>query len=365
MIWKYKTMLIEPYIEQSYPKTAPLKGINEIEDELINQRFFIVMEESDKYVGMLTVADVLARKKKLVADCLLPKPCISPDSTIDQAMKLLSSTNLPALPVIDSQQKFYGVLSQEKLIGTFQKWQCEKKSQEEKENSSPERIKQEFIRNISHEIRTPLNAIQGLSEILIYSDISNVDKENFAALLHAKTDELLQLVDSLLHLSKIESEESIPKSQSDVEPDPLFREILVQARKTLTNYKKEHLHISYSMNLPENHRFKTNLPYLKEVMTHLVNNAIKFTDEGSVIFGSHLDEEGKTVFYVKDTGVGIPPEKQKIIFKAFEKGAPNNSKFYPGIGVGLTIASKIVELSGGKIWFESEINKGTSFYFSI
>ncbi|MGQ1889877.1 ATP-binding protein [Thermophagus sp. OGC60D27] len=357
-------MLIKPYIEKEYPKTAPFKGVNEIEEELITQRFFIVMEETDKYMGMLTVPDVLARKKKLVADCLLPKPSLSPDSTIDQALNLLSATNLPALPVVDQNQKFYGVLLQDKLIETFNEIQNNKKTVTE-ENSSHERIKQEFIKNISHEIRTPLNAIQGLSEILIYSDLSNEDKNNFASLLHAKTDELLHLVDSLIHLSRIEAGGLPVEMHQMINPTILCHELMNEAKKIQNNYQKRHILLSHKMNLPKNHHFEFNASYLKEVMIHLLNNAIKFTDKGAVEFGCFMDQNSQTTFYVKDTGIGISPEKQKIIFNAFEKISPSQTKFYPGIGVGLTIASKIIELAGGKIWFESEFNKGTCFYFNL
>lgn len=356
-------MLIRPYIEKNYPKTAPFKGVNEIEEELINRRFFIVMEESDKYMGMLTVSDVLARKKKLVADCLLPKPSLSPDSTIDQAMNLLFTTKLPALPVLDKNQNFYGVLSQDKLIGTL--GQLRNKDLIKTENApSHEKIKEEFIRNISHEIRTPLNAIQGLSEILIYSDLSNEDKMKFAALLHAKTDELLHLVDSLINLSKIESGELFDLEKNDLEPHKFCQEIMDRAKTMRTNYQKDHIALINRMNLPKDFKIKFNFSFLKEILIHLINNAIKFTETGSVEFGCYLDEKGAPIFFVKDTGIGIAPEKQKIIFNAFEKVSPSQTKFYPGIGVGLTIASKIAKLLGGKIWFKSELNKGTCFYFS-
>jgi signal transduction histidine kinase len=119
------------------------------------------------------------------------------------------------------------------------------------------------------------------------------------------------------------------------------------------------------MNVPDDYELKTNLPYLQQVMVHLINNAIKFTEQGSVEFGCFPDENQRMVFYVKDTGIGIPKEKQATIFQVFEKASTLESHIYPGMGLGLTIAAKIIESPGGRIWFESHPSRGTCFYFNL
>ncbi|MFO8001722.1 MAG: ATP-binding protein [Marinilabilia sp.] len=358
-------MLIEPYIEKSYPRTEPLKGINTIETELMDHRFFVVMEEPEKYLGMLTIPDVLSRKKKLVADCLTPKPHITPNSSVEEAMMLMTSTHLPALPVIDNNNKFHGILSQNKLIETLKAHQKERNELYEKEISLSERIKEEFIRSISHEIRTPLNAIQGLSEILIYSDISEEDKENFAGLLHAKTDELLNVVESLLDLARLQAGDFDFDPVEDVNPEEMCRDLTKKASAMRTSYQKEHIILKHTINLPESYRFKTRQTYLQQVMIHLINNALKFTEKGHVEFGCYQNKEEDLIFYVNDTGIGIEAEKQKRIFQAFEKVWEANQHIYPGMGLGLTIASRIIEAAGGRIWFKSTPGKGTCFYFSL
>jgi signal transduction histidine kinase len=358
-------MFIEPYIEQDYPVTDPFSGVNIIEDELMNRQFFVVKENHEKYMGILTISDVLTRKKKLVVDCLSPKPSILPDTTIDQAMKLMSSKQLPALPVIDENQHFYGILSQQKLVESLKHYQDEQTRNLENRVSLSERIKEEFFRNISHEIRTPLNAIQGLSEILLYSEVSDEEKENFAGLLHSKTDELLGLIDSVLNFSRIQAGEFRFSPNAEVYPHDLFKVLKEKAMTLQESCRKKHIEIKSSIQLPDNFTLKTNLNYLQEVMTNLISNAIKFTDDGIVEFGCFINKEGKTVFFVKDTGIGISPENKASIFKAFEKVDHKGTEIYPGLGLGLTLAAKIIEGSGGRIWFESEHGKGTCFYFYL
>jgi len=352
-------MLIEPFIEKNYPTTEPLCGIKTIEKELIDHRFFVVMEGRGKYMGILTIPDVLARKKNLVADCLTPKPHLSPRSTIEEAMMLMTSSNLPALPVIDEDKQFHGVLSQIKLCQAIKKFSVKP------ENMLSERIKEEFIKSISHEIRTPLNAIQGLSEILIYSDISGEDKEEFASLLHAKTDELITVLDSLLDLSKLQAGDIKYVPVDHIKAGEFCQEIEQKAKQIRSSFKKGHIELICSAKVPEGFQYKLSRTYLQQIIVHLLNNALKFTREGTVEFGCFLGEQEQLIFYVKDTGIGIDPAKQDIIFNAFEKGWPNDDHIYPGIGIGLTLTAKIIEAARGRIWFKSTPGKGSSFYFIL
>jgi signal transduction histidine kinase len=282
---------------------------------------------------------------------------------MEEALQVMTSSHLPALPVVDDKNHFHGILSQQKLIEKLKAIDQEKTELLKKEVSVSDRFKEEFVKNISHEIRTPLNAIQGLSEILIYSDISKEDKEEFASLLHAKTDELLSVVDSLIDLSQLQTGDIDFTPTDQINPERFCREIEEKARKIRSSYKKNHIELICSPRIPENFQFQTSLAYLQQVMLHLINNAIKFTEEGKIEFGCYQKEQGQVGFFVKDTGLGIEPEKQNIIFKAFEKAWSKEYHIYPGMGLGLTIASKVIEAAGGHIWFESKQNEGTAFYF--
>jgi signal transduction histidine kinase len=130
------------------------------------------------------------------------------------------------LAVVGDDKKFYGVLSQDKLVETLQHFQEEKYNAYEKRISVSERIKEEFIKSISHEIRPPLNAIQGLSEILIYSDIPEADKGNYPGLLHAKTDELLSVVESLLNLSQLKAGDFNISVSDNIDPNAVCENLI-------------------------------------------------------------------------------------------------------------------------------------------
>ena len=358
-------MLIKAYIEKEYPKTEPLTGVNSIEEELMKNQFFVVMEKPDDYQGILTISDVLERKKKLVADCLTPKPAISPDTTIHQALEIMHDAHSPALPVIDNNQHFCGVLSMTKLKEVFKNYELNRTKDFEKKLSLSKNIKEQFFRNLSHEIRTPLNAIQGLTEVLLFSDIPEKEKNHFAGMLHAKTDELLILIDSLLNLSRLQAGDFRFSPDDIVLPSEVCSNLKSKAEALKEAYNKSQVSIRTNFRLPENYSLKTNLAYLQEIMIHLLSNAIKFTDRGVVEFGCFTDENQNAVFFIKDTGPGIPHENQTSIFNAFEKVESDHSKINPGMGLGLTLASKIIEGAGGKIWLDSEPGKGSTFFFYL
>ena len=103
----------------------------------------------------------------------------------------------------------------------------------------------------------------------------------------------------------------------------------------------------------------------KQVLNNLLNNAFKFTESGKISFGYKIEEDKQIIFYVKDTGIGIAEDKLDVIFDRFRKIEDNNAKIYRGTGLGLTISKKLIELLGGKIWVESEFDKGSTFNFSI
>ncbi|WP_010665471.1 ATP-binding protein [Marinilabilia salmonicolor] len=358
-------MLITPYIEKEYPKTELFTGVNIIEEELKEKRFFVVMENNNSFQGLLTVSDVFERQKKLVADCLTPKPSISPNATIHQALELMHKTQAPALPVIDSNQHFHGILSLTKLKELFKNYELNRTKNFEKKISLSQKIKEQFFRNLSHEIRTPLNAIQGLTEVLLYSDIPDEEKSNFAGMLHTKTDELLLLIDSLLNLSRLQAGDFRFSPDDVVQPSEVCDNLKLKADALKEAYSKSQISIKIAFNLPENFSLKTNLAYLQEVMIHLLSNAIKFTNQGVVEFGCFANENQDAVFFVKDTGAGIPLENQASIFNAFEKIETDHTRINPGMGLGLTLASKIIEGSGGKIWLDTEPGKGSAFYFYL
>ena len=216
-------------------------------------------------------------------------------------------------------------------------------------------LKSAFLANMSHEIRTPLNAIVGFSELLIGAE-STEEQQEYSRIIQANSGQLLQLVNDILDLSKIEAG-TMEFIDKDFDLNTVMKETEESLRLRLDPEKPVTMHCE--LGLPE---CTLHLDHnrLVQVVTNLVTNAIKYTDSGTITMGYML--KGKTLeFYVKDTGAGIDPAHINDIFDRFVK----LNAFMKGNGLGLSICKSIVEKFGGKIWAESELGKGSQFYFTI
>lgn len=225
-----------------------------------------------------------------------------------------------------------------------------KKAKEKAEES--DRLKSAFLSNMSHEIRTPLNAIVGFSSVM--ADIDDPqERKKFYSIIESSNKRLLLLIDEVLDLSKIESG-TLEFDYTPVKINDLCREILI-------THQLYAGHVSLMLELPdEDICIETDKNRLTQVISNLINNAVKFTPKGTVTFGYRLIPDF-VEFYVKDTGIGIAKDKLDKIFNRFVK--VNN--FAPGTGLGLSICKTIVEHMGGDISVSSEVDKGSVFSFRI
>ena len=228
------------------------------------------------------------------------------------------------------------------------------------------RLKTAFLNNMSHEIRTPLNGITGFLGLLQDPDIETEDKQQYFDIINKSSDRLITTVTDILEISKIEAglievfvkEVSVNKMLND-----LYVFFSLEANnKGLNLIQLPSLSDDESVVLTDNHK-------LNGILTNLVKNAIKFTDKGSVTFGYNIatDFESGTLiqFFVKDTGIGIPKDRQQAIFNRFEQADIEDTRVFEGSGLGLAIAKSYVEMLGGKIWLKTEEGIGSEFIFSI
>ena len=228
-----------------------------------------------------------------------------------------------------------------------------------------EKAKEMFLANMSHEIRTPLNAILGFTQLLDKKENLDEESKKYISIINSSASTLLKIINDILDLSKIESE-GISIEIKEFEPNKVFFDLaslfLAKAKEKNINYKIEMDKLPNCIRSDE-HR-------IKQVLANLIGNAIKFTKEGGEVIVSIkvLREDEKKVkirFSVKDSGIGIPKDKQKEIFKAFTQADRRITREFGGTGLGLTISSKIVEKLGGKIELISEVGKGSEFYFVL
>jgi len=223
-----------------------------------------------------------------------------------------------------------------------------------------ERLKMAFLANISHEIRTPMNGILGFLELLKRPDLDEHKKEKFINVVNESGHRLLETINNIIEISKIEAE------QIDLHFAVVNIAEVMQYHYDFFRITAMEKGLDFEVfdKIGGKIGVYTDKYKLDGVITNLLNNAIKFTESGKIVFGNYLEGD-QMVFYVEDTGMGIPLGKQNAIFERFVQADLNITRPYEGSGLGLSIVKAFIESLEGKIWLESEPGRGSTFYFSI
>lgn len=209
-----------------------------------------------------------------------------------------------------------------------------------------------------------MNAILGFAQLIDQGADVSEKQRKFLNLINKNIGNLLHIIDDLMEISKLEtSKTKVQRSLFSVkdlllEAESLFENI------TLANNKR---HLAFKTRIIDNDKesIVSDRAIIMRIIGKLLENSVKFSEEGSIELGFQSIEETLAIFYIKDFGIGIPNEKCNVIFEPFRQSEDSFTRKYGGTGVSLTIAKRYVELLGGKIWVESEVSKGTIFYFSI
>lgn len=240
-----------------------------------------------------------------------------------------------------------------------------KLAEEEKSNQLrlASQYKSEFLANMSHELRSPLNSMLILAKDLTENNEGNLNEDQIqsAQIIYDGGKDLLTMINDILDLSKIEAGK-MEVHQEKIDIKELMNEIKLK-HEPLATQKGLYLDFSINNNCPQS--IRSDKQKLKQILTNLISNAIKFTEKGGVAVSLSNTKNNSVEIAIKDTGIGIPKEKQKFIFNAFTQADGGTSRKYGGTGLGLTISNKMVDMLNGKISMASEEGKGSTFLLTL
>lgn len=226
-----------------------------------------------------------------------------------------------------------------------------------------DRLKTAFLANISHEIRTPLNAIQGFSSIIVNEDLDEDTRQELVDTIILSSNSLVKIIEDIIDVSKIQTGQ-LTSCSVEFQVNSILNELYHKCIEQIRIQRKFDVQVVNKSSDMDSVTINSDPYRVKQIIWNLLDNALKYTDNGFVEFGYRVDNQW-IVFYVKDTGRGIPAEQQKNLFVQFSKENSNSEQLYQGVGLGLNLCKGVVDILGGEIWLESEVNSGSTFYLKL
>jgi len=248
----------------------------------------------------------------------------------------------------------------EELLKQIQKYQNELYNK----SIEVEELKSNFLATISHEIRTPLNSIVGFANLLNEMQIDDKEMQNYIREINHGSEIFLKIIDSIIQQAEIETNK-VKITEEECSINNILDELFSTYSNTLKKKSNPQPELRLRTQRKKKVKILTDKKKLKNILSNLIDNAIKFTCDGYVEFGYKIEGDNKIKFYVSDTGIGIPADKLNIIFKKFRQAEEGMTRRYGGLGIGLTTCNNFVEMFGGEMNVESIYGVGSNFSFTI
>lgn len=345
-IWEIDTNGLYTYASEKVEDILGYKSA-----EIVNKKYFYDFFPEENRKKLKKIAFKSFKQKKIFSNFITPN--ISKNGDI-----VWFSTS--GIPILDNKGNLIGYRGADDDI--TKRIKTEKKlinAKSEAEDSN--RLKDEFLQNMSHEIRTPMNAILGFSEMLSIPDLTDKKRAHFVEIIQNCSNQLVQIIDDILEISRLETKQ-IKVIEEPVNLNDLFLNLfsifnIKSKENKIPLYLKKGLSDRQSVIL-------TDKKILNTALNNVLNNALKFTSKGFIELGYQL-KNSELEIYVKDTGIGIEPEKHDIIFVRFSQAEKELSNKSGGLGLGLSIAKENIKLLGGDIRLESKKGVGSTFFITI
>jgi hypothetical protein len=305
----------------------------------------------------------LPRAEKNLANLLIEESSSSNQYTLKTFKGNTFEGEISSALIRDENNQPVSILSLIRDITDRKKAENELILAKEKAEES-DKLKSAFLANMSHEIRTPMNGIIGFASLLNDPDLSFEKRAEYINVINSNSKNLLHLIEDIIDIAKIEAGQlSIKKSPFNLntlldEVYAMFNELMEKTTNKDVELRINSPKINDPVIFTDEHR-------LRQILANLLSNAVKFTETGYIEFGYKITSDNFYQFHVRDTGVGISPDKIELVFDRFRQADGSPTRKHGGTGLGLAICKNLVKLLGGSIWAESELDKGSTFHFTI
>lgn len=347
-------MEIKEYISGSYPKVTQYEGISSIEERLLENEFLVVVD-NEEYVGILTPWDLIKRPHKIVIDCLTIKEPIMADDTIISVFEKFQRNRCLVLPVFHGNE-FLGIVEKNNLINKLKG----KVNQLYDNLVISQNLKSSFLNSLSHEIRTPLNGVLGFLELMSDLDVEGfkINGESHLDIIKKSADRFLSIMNDLVDLSLIHSGDKIKVKREKVMIETIFSDLRdFFEGSTIVSNKEISVHY---INPNTSMTICSDRKKIERILYHLIDNAIKFSNEGTVKYGYNLNDQSIT-FFVTNKGI-LSDDKGKVFEAFYKQGA--NKEYIEGLGIGLALVKEMTELLHGTVNYSTSGTE-TTFDFTL